>query len=159
MARAVGIDLGTTNSVVAVLEAGEPVVVPNAEGSRTTPSVVGFSKNNEILVGESRTAAEQAFDRFLLSYEAKYPKATECLAKDREVLLTFYDFPAPHWEHIRTTNPIESTVSTVKLRTSKTRGCVSRPGMLAMDFKLTKTAEQKWRTLKDISCWPKWSKG
>ncbi len=103
---------------------------------------------NEIVMGESRAAAEQAFDRFLLSYEAKYPKATECLAKDREVLLTFYDFPAPHWEHIRTTNPIESTFSTVKLRTAKTRGCVSRAGMLAMVFKLTKTAEQKWRTLK-----------
>ena len=73
---------------------------------------------NEIVMGESRAAAEQAFDRFLLSYEAKYPKATECLAKDREVLLTFYDFPAPHWEHIRTTNPIESTFSTVKLRTA-----------------------------------------
>lgn len=103
---------------------------------------------NEIVMGESRAAADQAFDRFLLSYEAKYPKATECLAKDREVLLTFYDFPAPHWEHIRTTNPIESTFSTVKLRTAKTRGCVSRAGMLAMVFKLTKTAEQKWRTLK-----------
>jgi transposase-like protein len=103
---------------------------------------------NEIVMGESRAAADQAFDRFLLSYEAKYPKATECLAKDREVLLTFYDFPASHWEHIRTTNPIESTFSTVKLRTAKTRGCVSRAGMLAMVFKLTKTAEQKWRTLK-----------
>lgn len=103
---------------------------------------------NEIVMGESRAAAEQAFDRFLLSYEAKYPKASECLAKDREVLLTFYDFPAPHWKHIRTTNPIESTFSTVKLRTAKTRGCVSRTGMLAMVFKLTKTAEQKWRTLK-----------
>ena len=103
---------------------------------------------NEIAMAESRAAADQAFDRFLLSYEAKYPKASECLAKDREVLLTFYDFPAPHWKHIRTTNPIESTFSTVKLRTAKTRGCVSRTGMLAMVFKLTKTAEQKWRTLK-----------
>ena len=103
---------------------------------------------NEIAMAESRAAAAQAFDRFLLSYEAKYPKASECLAKDREVLLTFYDFPAPHWKHIRTTNPIESTFSTVKLRTAKTRGCVSRTGMLAMVFKLTKTAEQKWRTLK-----------
>lgn len=103
---------------------------------------------NEIVMGESRAAAEQAFERFLLSYEAKYPKASECLAKDRELLLTFYDFPAPHWKHIRTTNPIESTFSTVKLRTAKTRGCVSRTGMLAMVFKLTKTAEQKWRTLK-----------
>lgn len=109
---------------------------------------------NEIAMAESRAAAEQAFDRFLLSYEAKYPKASECLAKDREVLLTFYDFPAPHWKHIRTTNPIESTFSTVKLRTAKTRGCVSRTSMLAMVFKLTKTAEQKWRTLKGYKLLP-----
>src|SRR5215210_2256156 len=63
-------------------------------------------------------------------------KATECLAKDRDSLLTFYDFPAEHWLHIRTTNPIESTFATVRLRTSKTRGCVSRAGILAMVFKL-----------------------
>jgi transposase-like protein len=103
---------------------------------------------NEISRAEGRAAAEQAVDHFLLSYEAKYPKATECLRKDREVLLTFYDFPAEHWQHIRTTNPIESTFSTVRLRTNKTRGCVSRAGMLTMVFKLTKTAEQKWHKLK-----------
>jgi transposase-like protein len=103
---------------------------------------------NQISMAEGRAAADQALDHFLLSYEAKYPKATECLRKDRDVLLTFYDFPAEHWQHIRTTNPIESTFSTVRLRTNKTRGCVSRTGMLAMVFKLTKTAEQKWRKLK-----------
>jgi putative transposase len=103
---------------------------------------------NEIQMAEGRAAAEQAFDNFLVNYEAKYPKATECLAKDRDTLLTFFAFPAEHWQHIRTTNPIESTFSTVKLRTAKTRGCVSRAGMLAMVFKLTKTAEQKWRGLK-----------
>lgn len=103
---------------------------------------------NQISLAESRSAAEQAFDHFLLSYDAKYPKATECLSKDRDELLTFYDFPAEHWQHIRTTNPIESTFSTVRLRTTKTRGCVSRAGMLAMVFKLTKTAEQNWRLLK-----------
>jgi transposase-like protein len=103
---------------------------------------------NEISRAEGRAAAEQAVDHFLLSYEAKYPKATECLRKDRDVLLTFYDFPAEHWQHIRTTNPIESTFSTVRLRTNKTRGCVSRAGMLTMVFKLTKTAEQKWHKLK-----------
>jgi putative transposase len=68
--------------------------------------------------------------------------------QDRDVLLTFYDFPAEHWQHIRTTNPIESTFGTVRLRTAKTRGCVSRAGMLALVFKLMKTAEQKWRALK-----------
>jgi transposase-like protein len=103
---------------------------------------------NDIWMAESRTAAEQAFDNFLLSYELKYPKASECLHKDRTALLTFYDFPALHWQHIRTTNPIESTFATVRLRTGKTRGCVSRGGMLAMVFKLMKVAEQKWYKLK-----------
>lgn len=103
---------------------------------------------HEIWMAESRVDAEQAFDHFLLTYETKYPKASECLAKDRDTLLTFYDFPAEHWLHIRTTNPIESTFATVRLRTAKTRGCVARAGLLAMVFKLTKTAEQKWRKLK-----------
>jgi transposase-like protein len=103
---------------------------------------------HQIWMAESRVDADQAFALFLGTYEAKYPKATECLAKDRDHLLTFYDFPAEHWLHIRTTNPIESTFATVRLRTTKTRGCVSRAGILAMVFKLTKTAEQNWRTLK-----------
>jgi transposase-like protein len=102
----------------------------------------------EIWMAESRTDAEQSFDRFLSNYELKYPKATACLAQDREALLTFYDFPAAHWQHLRTTNPIESTFATVRLRTAKTRGCVSRGGILAMVFKLTKTAEQRWRKLR-----------
>jgi putative transposase len=103
---------------------------------------------HEIWMAESRAAAEQAFDHFLLSYEAKYAKAAECLAKDRDTLLTFYDFPAEHWIHLRTTNPIESTFATVRLRTAKTRGCVSRASILAMVFKLVKSAEQRWRKLK-----------
>ncbi|MBI3808708.1 MAG: IS256 family transposase [Nitrospirae bacterium] len=103
---------------------------------------------HQIWMAECRVDAEAAFDLFLATYQAKYPKATECLAKDRTTLLTFYDFPAEHWLHIRTTNPIESTFATVRLRTAKTRGCVARAGLLAMVFKLTKTAEQNWRTLK-----------
>jgi putative transposase len=103
---------------------------------------------HEFWMAESRSAAAHAFDHFLFTYEAKYAKATECLAKDREPLLTFYDFPAEHWTHLRTTNPIESTFATVRLRTAKTRGCVSRAGILAMVFKLTKSAEQRWRKLK-----------
>jgi putative transposase len=103
---------------------------------------------HDIWMAESRVDAEQAFDFFLTTHAAKYPKATECLAKDRDPLLTFYDFPAEHWTHIRTTNPIESTFATVRLRTTKTRGCVSRAGILAMVFKLTKSAEQGWRKLK-----------
>jgi transposase-like protein len=102
----------------------------------------------EIWMAERRAAAEEAFEYFLSTYKTKYPKATECLAKDRQALLTFYDFPAEHWPHIRTTNPIESTFATVRLRTAKTRGCVSRAGLLAMVFKLIKSAEQRWRRLK-----------
>ena len=102
----------------------------------------------EIWLAEDRAAAEQAYDHFLLTYGAKYPKASACLAQDREALLTFYDFPAVHWQHLRTTNPIESTFATVRLRTNKTRGCVARGGMLAMVFKLMKVAEQKWYKLK-----------
>jgi putative transposase len=103
---------------------------------------------HEIWMAQSRAAAEQAFEHFLTTYEVKYAKAAECLVKDRDSLLTFYDFPAEHWVHIRTTNPIESTFATVRLRTAKTRGCVSRAGILAMVFKLTKSAEQRWRKLK-----------
>jgi transposase-like protein len=103
---------------------------------------------NDIWMSESRPDAEQVLDNFLRHYEMKYPKASECLSKDRDVLLTFYDFPALHWQHLRTTNPIESTFATVRLRTNKTRGCVTRGGILAMVFKLTKVAEQKWYKLK-----------
>src|SRR6266581_344449 len=85
----------------------------------------GKESLHEIWMAESRVDADQAFDLFLATYEAKYPKASECLAKDRDTLLTFYDFPAEHWPHVRTTNPIESTFATVRLRTSKTRGCVA----------------------------------
>jgi putative transposase len=86
---------------------------------------------HEIWMAECRVDAGQAFEHFLLTYQAKYPKAIECLAKDRDTLLTFYDFPAEHWLHLRTTNPIESTFATVRLRTTKTRGCVSRAGILS----------------------------
>ena len=84
----------------------------------------------QIWMAETREDAEGAFDAFLATYELKFPKATACLAKDREALLAFYDFPAEHWPHLRTTNPIESTFATVKLRTAKTRGCLSRQTML-----------------------------
>ena len=91
--------------------------------------------------------AEKAFDFFLEAYGPKYDKAVACLAKDRDVLLTFYDFPAEHWKHIRTTNPIESTFATVRLRTTKTKGCLSRKTALTMVFKLCQSASRKWRRL------------
>jgi len=103
---------------------------------------------HEIWMAETRKDAEGAFDIFLGRYEAKYPKAVACLKKDREALLAFYDFPAEHWIHIRTTNPIESTFATVRLRTKKTRGCVSRATILAMVFKLVQSAEKSWRRLR-----------
>jgi putative transposase len=95
----------------------------------------------------SRAAAEKSFDQFVSTYEAKYPKATECLAKDRGALLTSYDFPAEHWRHIRTTNPIESTFATVRLRTVKTKGSGSRVACLTMVFKLMASASKSWRSL------------
>ena len=100
-----------------------------------------------IWMAASRQEAEKAFDYFVSAYGAKYPKAVECLSKDRDVLLTFYDFPAEHWVHIRTTNPVESTFATVRLRTGKTRGCLSRDTAFTMVFKLCLSAEKRWRRL------------
>jgi putative transposase len=106
---------------------------------------------HEIYLAESREAATKAFDLFMTTYEAKYPKATECLSKDRDVLLTFYDFPAEHWLHIRTTNPIESVFSTVRLRHSKTKGSGTRTACLTMVFKLMESASKTWRALNGSS--------
>jgi putative transposase len=102
---------------------------------------------HEIWMAASRADAESAFDAFVEMFEPKYPKAVECLKKDRDVLLTFYDFPAEHWMHIRTTNPIESTFATVRLRHRKTKGSGSRKACLAMVFKLMEIASKKWRIL------------
>jgi putative transposase len=102
---------------------------------------------HDIWMAATKADAERAFDLFVEMYQAKYPKAVECLVKDREVLLTFYDFPAEHWVHLRTTNPIESTFATVRLRTHKTKGCGSRIATLTMVFKLAQSAEKYWRVL------------
>lgn len=99
---------------------------------------------HEIYMAETKADAQTAFERFIKTYDAKYPKAVECLAKDREALLAFYDFPAEHWVHIRTTNPIESTFATVRLRTDKTRGCVSQDSILSLVFKLVQSAQKRW---------------
>jgi putative transposase len=111
-------------------------------------------KLHQIWMAETRADAEQAFDLFLTTYQAKYPKATECLAKDRRVLLTFYDFPAEHWIHLRTTNPIESTFATVRLRHRRTKGNGSRLACLTMVFKLMQSAAKKWRLLNGSQLWP-----
>ena len=103
---------------------------------------------HQIWMAATREQAHTAFTSFVQSYEPKYPKAAECLAKDKTALLAFYDFPAAHWMHLRTTNPIESTFATVRLRTAKTRGCVSRASILSMVFKLVTSAETRWRALR-----------
>ena len=102
---------------------------------------------HEIYNAPTKAEAEKAFKRFLDVFSAKYKAATDCLAKDHDCLLTFYDFPAEHWTHIRTTNPIESTFATVRLRTAKTKGCGSTLATVTMVFKLAESASKKWKRL------------
>ena len=102
---------------------------------------------HQIWMAEKREDAYKAFDLFVETYEAKFPKAAKCLAKDRDELLAFYDFPAEHWVHLRTTNPIESSFATVRLRTKRTKGAGSRIACLTMVFKLAQATERKWRKL------------
>ena len=105
------------------------------------------SRLHDIFLAPTRKDAEHAFGVFGELFGAKYPKAVECLAKDRDELLAFYDFPAEHWTHLRTTNPIESTFATVRLRTKRTKGSGSAQACLAMVFKLALAAQRKWRKL------------
>jgi len=102
---------------------------------------------HEMYMASTKEKALKAYASFVKDYEAKYPKVVECLTKDADVLFTFYDFPAEHWLHIRTTNPIESTFATVRHRTRQTKGCGSRTATLTMVFKLAKEAERHWRRL------------
>jgi putative transposase len=111
-------------------------------------------KIHDIWMAATRADAERAFDLFVATYEAKYPKATGCLSKDRDVLLTFYDFPAEHWIHLRTTNPIESTFATVRLRHRRTKGNGSRTACLTMVFKLMQSASKRWRLLNGSQLMP-----
>ena len=106
---------------------------------------------HDIWQAATREDAERAFDQFIVTYEAKYPKASACLLKDRESLMTFYEFPAVHWQHLRTTNPIESTFATIRHRTTRTKGCVTRDSMLHMIFKLGECAETNWRKLRGFA--------
>jgi transposase-like protein len=100
-----------------------------------------------IWMADTRTDAQRAFALFLETFRAKYEGAVACREKDRDALLAFYDFPAEHWRHIRTTNPLESTFASVRLRTAKTRGAGSRIASLTMVFKLALSAQQRWRVL------------
>lgn len=103
---------------------------------------------HDMWLNETKEDAERSFEFFTQCYEAKYPKAVKCLQKDKDQLLEFYNFPAEHWSHIRTTNPIESTFATVRLRTEKTKGCLSRQTALTMTFKLLESAQKRWIKLK-----------
>ena len=103
---------------------------------------------HDIWQAATRQDAEAAFDAFIETYKPKYPKAALCLGKDQEALMAFYDFPAPHWQHLRTTNPIESTFATIRHRTVRSKGCVTRDSMLHMMFKLGICAEKTWRRLR-----------
>ena len=97
---------------------------------------------------ETKEDADKTLELFPKTYEPKYPKATLCLQKDREELMAFYDFPAQHWQSIRTSNPIESTFATIRHRTKRSKGCLTRDGMLHMIFKLGQCAQKKWRRLR-----------
>ena len=110
---------------------------------------------HEIWRSPTHATANKAIDMFIKTFEAKYPEATACLEKDREKLLTYYSFPAQHWKHLRTTNPIESTFSTVRLRTKKTRGSGSRKACLTMVFKLAQSAGRGWQALHGSNLIPK----
>jgi putative transposase len=100
-----------------------------------------------IWMAETKTSAEMAFDQFAEVYGAKYDKAVDCLIKDRSALLAFYDFPAEHWKHLRSSNPIESTFATVRHRTIRSKGCLSNRTALAMVYKLADAAQKSWRRL------------
>jgi len=103
---------------------------------------------HEIWMAPTKEDAYKAFRITVTTYSDKYPKAMECLKKDKDEMLAFYDFPAAHWQHIRTSNPIESTFATVRLRTAKTRGCVARHTILSMVYKLGQSAQKRWRRLR-----------
>src|SRR5262249_14667605 len=109
----------------------------------------------EIWMAGTKAEAFAAFDTFIEGYAPKYEKATVCLQKDRDALLAFYDFPAEHWKHLRTTNPIESTFATVRHRTIRSKGCLSNKTALAMVFKLVEQAQRHWRRLDGHALLPK----
>jgi putative transposase len=102
----------------------------------------------DIFMAATRADALAAFEKFVTAYSAKYPKAAEKLTQDKASLLAFYDFPAEHWQHIRTTNPIESTFATVRHRTTRARNCLSRATFLGLAFKLMEEAEKSWRRIR-----------
>jgi transposase-like protein len=113
----------------------------------------------EIWMAETKKDAVAALEAFVETYQIKYQRAVDCLTKDREALLAFYDFPAEHWKHLRTTNPIESTFATVRHRTIRSKGCLSNKTALAMVFKLVEGAQKHWRRIDGHNQLPKLIQG
>jgi putative transposase len=109
----------------------------------------------EIWMAETRKDAVKPFDAFVETYQIKYDRAADCLTKDSDALLAFYEFPAEHWKHLRTTNPIESTFATVRHRTIRSKGCLSNKTALAMVFKLVEGAQKSWRRIDGHNQLPK----
>jgi transposase-like protein len=105
----------------------------------------------DIWMAPTRAEAYRLFDVFVETYKSKYPKASDCLIKDKDEMLAFYDFPAEHWVHIRTTNPIESTFASVRHRTYKSKGAFSTTTILTMVFKLCDNAQKHWRKLRGFN--------
>jgi putative transposase len=119
-------------------------------------SVQGKAKAGlrEIWMAATKAGAEKAMAGFQRDFAAKYPKAANLLEKDRDTLLAFYDFPAEHWSHIRTTNPIESSFATIRHRTTRTKNCVSRNTLMGLVFQLALTAEKRWRRIRGFKQLP-----
>src|SRR2546430_744934 len=113
----------------------------------------------EIWMAETKKDAVAALEAFVETYQVKYQRAADCLTKDRDALLAFYDFPAEHWKHLRTTNPIESTFATVRHRTVRSKGCLSNKTALAMVFKLVEGAQKSWRRIDGHNQLPKLIQG
>src|SRR5438270_1342706 len=113
----------------------------------------------EIWMAETKKDAVTALEAFVETYQVKYERAADCLTKDRDALLAFYDFPAEHWKHLRTTNPIESTFATVRHRTIRSKGCLSNKTALAMVFKLVEGAQKNWRRIDGHNQLPKLMQG
>jgi transposase-like protein len=169
---ALGPELAVADGALGFWQAIEEIW-PNTRGQRCwvhkTANVLNKLPNSqqakakrtlhEIWMAETRSDAEAAFDAFIETYGVKYDKAADCLIKDREALLAFYEFPAEHWKHLRTTNPIESTFATVRHRTVRAKGCLSNRTALAMIFKLAQAAEKTWRRLDGNNQLPKVIRG
>jgi transposase-like protein len=126
-----------------------------AEQVAEEPAIESKRALQEVWMAETKNDALLAFDAFVETWGIKYDKAVDCLIKDRDALLAFYDFPAEHWKHLRTTNVIESSFATVRHRTVRSKGCLSNRTALAMIFKLAEAAEKSWRRLDGHNQLPK----